>query len=399
MPLLYGEGGASFIRLQEEIIRKSDDHSIFAWKAEMPLPTSGILAQHPSFFASSGSLRPLDDWEPRQPYSMTNMGLGIDLPLRDLEQDASNHGVLCIAALACVHPQQPSQRLCIYLTALSASSNQFARTYADEWTYQATPSEARRIYIRQIPTSQHRAAPLTWQTFKLGAVEILEGHCANARGTLHLDLDSYEQSKEKGATYLGLLSSPGRHLYSGFRNRIVYSDMSHSLLQSWFVFATQDHSAHIIILFGLLSKEQLGFTVVKQTRAFIRSEARDMACWHLGALKPTGIWIKVQLLQKVLWVQPDARLREEPTKTAHYVRVTATRRQGQNLAFDISATIRTVEGPALAELTRPPEPHQYGRSLATCLDSARCLDEPSTDCIAHEEILNGLAESELLHAL
>ncbi|KAH7395485.1 heterokaryon incompatibility protein-domain-containing protein, partial [Cadophora sp. MPI-SDFR-AT-0126] len=31
MPLLYGEGGNAFIRLQEEIIRRSDDHSIFAW--------------------------------------------------------------------------------------------------------------------------------------------------------------------------------------------------------------------------------------------------------------------------------------------------------------------------------------------------------------------------------
>jgi len=31
MPMLYGEGEYAFIRLQEEIIRNSDDHSIFAW--------------------------------------------------------------------------------------------------------------------------------------------------------------------------------------------------------------------------------------------------------------------------------------------------------------------------------------------------------------------------------
>ena len=31
MPLLYGEGRRAFLRLQLEIIRKSDDESIFAW--------------------------------------------------------------------------------------------------------------------------------------------------------------------------------------------------------------------------------------------------------------------------------------------------------------------------------------------------------------------------------
>ncbi|KAI0202579.1 heterokaryon incompatibility protein-domain-containing protein [Astrocystis sublimbata] len=31
MPLLYGEGTKAFVRLQEEIIKASDDHSIFAW--------------------------------------------------------------------------------------------------------------------------------------------------------------------------------------------------------------------------------------------------------------------------------------------------------------------------------------------------------------------------------
>jgi hypothetical protein len=32
MPILYSEGDRAFIRLQEEIMRISDDDSIFAWK-------------------------------------------------------------------------------------------------------------------------------------------------------------------------------------------------------------------------------------------------------------------------------------------------------------------------------------------------------------------------------
>ncbi|EHK18897.1 uncharacterized protein TRIVIDRAFT_119408, partial [Trichoderma virens Gv29-8] len=31
MPLIYGEGGRAFLRLQEHILQQSDDHTIFAW--------------------------------------------------------------------------------------------------------------------------------------------------------------------------------------------------------------------------------------------------------------------------------------------------------------------------------------------------------------------------------
>jgi hypothetical protein len=33
IPLMYGEGRMAFIRLQDQILRRSDDHSIFAWSA------------------------------------------------------------------------------------------------------------------------------------------------------------------------------------------------------------------------------------------------------------------------------------------------------------------------------------------------------------------------------
>ena len=36
MPLLYGEGKRSFIRLQEQILRQEEDYSIFAWMADDP---------------------------------------------------------------------------------------------------------------------------------------------------------------------------------------------------------------------------------------------------------------------------------------------------------------------------------------------------------------------------
>ena len=51
MPMLYGEGKKAFHRLQLEIIRMSNDHSIFAWCCKgMQVRTGSILADDPSFF-------------------------------------------------------------------------------------------------------------------------------------------------------------------------------------------------------------------------------------------------------------------------------------------------------------------------------------------------------------
>ena len=51
MPMLYGEGKKAFHRLQLEIIRTSNDQSIFAWGCtEREVRTGSILADDPSFF-------------------------------------------------------------------------------------------------------------------------------------------------------------------------------------------------------------------------------------------------------------------------------------------------------------------------------------------------------------
>ncbi|KIO03139.1 hypothetical protein M404DRAFT_635279 [Pisolithus tinctorius Marx 270] len=51
MPMLYGEGKKAFLRLQEEVIRKSNDQTIFAWNpTEETLQTCGVLADDPSLF-------------------------------------------------------------------------------------------------------------------------------------------------------------------------------------------------------------------------------------------------------------------------------------------------------------------------------------------------------------
>ncbi|KAL8923326.1 MAG: hypothetical protein Q9208_004726 [Pyrenodesmia sp. 3 TL-2023] len=56
MPLLYGEGKErAFRRLQEEIMRYSDDHTLFAWKSpEARKYGSGLLAASPDYFEGTG---------------------------------------------------------------------------------------------------------------------------------------------------------------------------------------------------------------------------------------------------------------------------------------------------------------------------------------------------------
>lgn len=82
MPMLYGEGDAAFGRLQQEIMKTSDDHSIFAWSlqgTERELCT-GALAPSPQAFLSCGSLV-RDDATGRLPFAITNLGISIELSL------------------------------------------------------------------------------------------------------------------------------------------------------------------------------------------------------------------------------------------------------------------------------------------------------------------------------
>jgi hypothetical protein len=53
MPLLYGEGSRAFTRLQEEILKLSDDQSIFAFSRPAGDLREGVLADSPDMFADN----------------------------------------------------------------------------------------------------------------------------------------------------------------------------------------------------------------------------------------------------------------------------------------------------------------------------------------------------------
>jgi len=89
MPTIYGEGGNAFLRLQEEIIKVSNDQTIFCWQAgkegrgKVPSDWLSILAPHPSVFQDSGQFFPEQGFggSAAGPYSITNYGLSISVPL------------------------------------------------------------------------------------------------------------------------------------------------------------------------------------------------------------------------------------------------------------------------------------------------------------------------------
>ncbi|KPM43234.1 hypothetical protein AK830_g3359 [Neonectria ditissima] len=84
MPLLYGEGSKAFVRLQEEIIKVSNDHTIFCWTWTNSVPQDWVsmLAPCPLAFEHSSEFvqTKLSAGNTRI-FSMTNSGLSITLPL------------------------------------------------------------------------------------------------------------------------------------------------------------------------------------------------------------------------------------------------------------------------------------------------------------------------------
>lgn len=88
MAVLYGEGmEGAFRRLQEEIIKFSDDHSIFAWTTDDEQASDdghGLLAPSPKCFAETGSFA---RGEGSGPYVLTNKGLEISLRMFEIERD------------------------------------------------------------------------------------------------------------------------------------------------------------------------------------------------------------------------------------------------------------------------------------------------------------------------
>ena len=119
MALLYGEGERAFFRLQEEIIKSSNDQSILVWETSEESYRVNCLASSPKMFKDSGMVVPFgDNHLTSPPYAITNRGLQIQLPV----MQADYYPNRSVAFLDCHLEDEFSLRFAIELRGDSKTS-------------------------------------------------------------------------------------------------------------------------------------------------------------------------------------------------------------------------------------------------------------------------------------
>ncbi|KAG4443412.1 hypothetical protein IFR05_001091 [Cadophora sp. M221] len=163
MPMLYGEGDRAFLRLQEEIIKTSDDMSIFAWVSEKATFSAyrGLLAQSPSDFAQCSDIH----WArgtSNEPYQITNKGVHISLPFVARESASQE----LVALLRGVR-KKPNIKLGIFLQ--KVGEEQYARIETNQLAMDlGSANSPTPCFVRQnifMETASHsRAAGISLRT-------------------------------------------------------------------------------------------------------------------------------------------------------------------------------------------------------------------------------------------
>ncbi|KAM3066475.1 hypothetical protein ACMFMG_012059 [Clarireedia jacksonii] len=110
MPLLYGEGKKAFTRLQEEIIRRSADSSVFTWCRGIE---NGLLAPSLDHFEFCGKVTLRNDATVRHSFELTHRGLKLKVPILKQHRKDSDKGFL--AVLNCYMEGDPERVLCLHL--------------------------------------------------------------------------------------------------------------------------------------------------------------------------------------------------------------------------------------------------------------------------------------------
>jgi hypothetical protein len=178
IPMLYGEGNDAFIRLQEEILKKSSDATIFAWRdqAQSNNCLHGLFADHPSQFALSGGIRQrmIEGHAFGEPPSLTGWGLRIEGRLLQVtrENEHENEGLLGTYALAlnCSHTTGPSEvfGMRVALILARVDNNIYMRINVGQFAgieFSSSPQGTQLIYIPQSEPSffaQRQTKSLSW---------------------------------------------------------------------------------------------------------------------------------------------------------------------------------------------------------------------------------------------
>ena len=172
MPMLYGEGKRAFQRLQLEIIRTSNDQSIFAWDPEGKTPRIGsILADDPNFFRDCDDMETmeLDDFtdyyrgrfteeelcsirEERLGFFLvTNRGIQIGLPLSPYPGSRS----VFTAMLTCRSPRRLGYMpVTIHLAQWKSNYHRYS-PLPNQSPFLSEALQFKQVYLRYQDTLHH----------------------------------------------------------------------------------------------------------------------------------------------------------------------------------------------------------------------------------------------------
>ncbi|KAI1111663.1 hypothetical protein F5Y14DRAFT_424388 [Nemania sp. NC0429] len=182
MPLLYGEGTKAFIRLQEEIFKEIDDHSLFAWtvpaQSNPSWVVSSLFAQSPAAFSRSGNIIPVQE-EVGDISAMTKKGLRVNLNL-SLTETKHPLGSHCApdafyAILNCAEDRDRNRRIAMILIPESSVGMVQPPTFLRCGTTENVIVDKRRpqtfqtLYVRKIvlPVLSKGLSPSSFSTHRL----------------------------------------------------------------------------------------------------------------------------------------------------------------------------------------------------------------------------------------
>jgi hypothetical protein len=169
MPMLYGEGERAFIRLQEEIMRVSDDHSLFAWKSTED--HGGILANSPAAFADSGNIIPVSRraYATSSPPTLSSRGIHLSLPFNNNGQQGQG-----LAILHCTEIGKERKQFALHLGDIFQTNEDFVREQStklpliDLEITDLSQHPLTSLYIRQWHPTRNRK----WEDMEKCAVKL-----------------------------------------------------------------------------------------------------------------------------------------------------------------------------------------------------------------------------------
>ncbi|KAF5368403.1 hypothetical protein D9758_002410 [Tetrapyrgos nigripes] len=186
MPPLYGEGAVkAFMRLQHEIIKVSDDRSIFVWIARIgEKGTRGLFAKSPFEFRMSGEVAAseTDTFDGNSSYTFANNGLHIHLPLVPIPdpEDYSDQSKYdqyhhFLASLHCRSQKDDGcEYLSVYLRRIDGKKGpQFVRCRADELALTSKGYGRYTFQVRDLVVKENNHIPSFAQHQERDAEELV----------------------------------------------------------------------------------------------------------------------------------------------------------------------------------------------------------------------------------